>query len=66
MPRVTPLPRLLSFVQAETETGISRWTWRDLVARGAISAIRPPGLRRVYLAREDIEQALEKWKERAS
>ena len=56
--------RLLSFRDAERETGISYWTWRDLAARGAISVVRPPGLRRVYLERREIDLAIERWRER--
>ena len=55
---------LLSFRDAERETGVSYWTWRDLAARGAISTIRPPGVRRVYIERTELDAALDRWRER--
>ena len=64
MPRVTPLARLLSVQQIEREFGLSMWTVRDMIARGDLPAIRPPNLRRIFVAREDLERALEAWKER--
>ena len=64
-PKAGPHSRLLGLVTAEREYGISRWTWMDLIAKGAIPAIRPPGLRRVFLDRHDIETKLEEWKETA-
>ena len=59
------LPELVSFAEAEEETNVSRWTWRDWAARGLISVIRPPGTRRVYLDRADVIRTLESWKETA-
>ena len=66
------LPELLSYKMVEEETsrdgadGISRWTIRDWVAKGMVSAIRPPGTRRVYIDRQDLIRVLESWKETAS
>ena len=64
-PNAAAHSRLLDLATAEREFGISRWTWRDLIAKGAIPAIRPPGLRRLFLDRHDIEAKLEQWKETA-
>ena len=64
-PNAVAHSRLLGLATAEREYGISRWTWRDLIARGEIPAIRPPGLRRLFLDRHDIEAKLEQWKETA-
>ena len=64
-PKAAVHTRLLDLATAECEYGISRWTWRDLVANEAIPAVRPPGLRRVFLDRRDIEAKLEQWKKTA-
>lgn len=42
--------------------GISIWTLRDLIASGRIRAVHPPGVRRVWLDRRDIDKAIESWK----
>ena len=57
--------RLLDVVQIEAEYGLSRWTVRDLIAKGVLPAIRPPGLRRVFVERRDLEQAIAAWREKA-
>ncbi len=64
-PKAAAHSRLVGLATAEAEYGISKWTWRDLIARGHIAAIRPPGLRRVFLDRHDIEAKLQEWKETA-
>jgi excisionase family DNA binding protein len=57
--------RLLSLKEAEQYSGISIWTLRDLIATGDLPAVRPPGLRRVWVDRKDLDRAIERWKERA-
>lgn len=54
--------RLLSIADAAKELGISPWTLRDLIGAGQIRAVQPPGVRRIWLDRRDIEKALEAWK----
>jgi excisionase family DNA binding protein len=56
--------RLLSLKEAEQYSGISIWTLRDLIAAGDLPAVRPPGLRRVWVDRKDLDRAIERWKER--
>jgi excisionase family DNA binding protein len=56
--------RLLSLKEAEEYSGISIWTLRDLIASGDLPAVRPPGLRRVWVDRKDLDRAIESWKER--
>ncbi len=56
--------RLLSLKEAENYSGISIWTLRDLIAAGDLPAVRPPGLRRVWVDRKDLDRAIESWKER--
>ena len=41
--------RLLDLKTAETYSGISAWTLRDLIASGDLPAVRPPRLRRVWI-----------------
>lgn len=57
--------RLLDLKAAETYSGISAWTLRDLIASGELPAVRPPGLRRVWIDRADLDKAIADWKERA-
>ncbi len=59
------MPRLLTLQQAEADSGISIWTLRDLIAKGHLPAVRPPGLRRVWIERRALDQAIERWTERA-
>lgn len=54
--------RLLSITEAAVELGISSWTLRDLIAAGRIRAVQPPGVRRIWLDRRDIDKAIEAWK----
>lgn len=57
-----PTARLLSIRDAAAELGVSIWTLRDLIASGKLRAVQPPGVRRIYLDRKDIERAIEAWK----
>lgn len=54
--------RLLSIHEAAAELGVSVWTLRDLIGAGRIRSVQPPGVRRIWLDRRDIEKALEAWK----
>jgi hypothetical protein len=56
--------RLLDLKAAEAYSGISAWTLRDLIASGALPAVRPPHLRRVWIDRADLDRAIAEWKER--
>jgi excisionase family DNA binding protein len=55
--------RLLDLKGAEAYSGISAWTLRDLIASGHLVAVRPPGLRRVWIDRQDLDRAIAQWKE---
>lgn len=55
-------PRLLSIRAAAAELGVSSWTLRDLIASGKLRAVQPPGVRRIWLDRRDIDRAIEAWK----
>ena len=55
-------PRLLTLKQASTELGVSVWTLRDLIGSGKLRAVQPPGIRRIWLDRRDLERAIEAWK----
>lgn len=56
------LKRLLTITEAAAELGISPWTLRDLIGAGRIRAVQPPGVRRIWLDRRDIDKAIEAWK----
>jgi hypothetical protein len=56
--------RLLDLKSAETYSGISAWTLRDLIASGDLPAVRPPRLRRVWIDRADLDRAIGEWKVR--
>ena len=58
--------RLLDLKAAEAYSGISAWTLRDLIASGALPAVRPPRLRRVWIDRSDLDRAIADWKERGA
>lgn len=60
-PRPAP-PRLLSIRDAATELGVSPWTLRDLIASGNLRAVQPPGVRRIWVDRKDLDRAIEAWK----
>ena len=54
--------RLLSLKDAAKLSGISIWTLRDLIADGQLRAVQPPGIRRVWIDRRDLDKAIEAWK----
>ena len=53
--------KLLSIRQAEEETGLPAALIRDLVHRGELDAVVPPGIRRVFVRRDSLERALSAW-----
>ena len=55
-------PRLRGLKEAAAELGISVWTLRDLIGGGQIKAVQPPGVRRIWIDRRDIDRAIEAWK----
>ena len=57
-----PGAKLLSIPQAESEYGLPAALIRDLVARGDLTAVRPPNIRRVFLVRADLERKIEAWR----
>ena len=63
-PRRVASGRLLDLKEAESYSGISAWTLRDLIASGDLPAVRPPRLRRVWIDRADLDKAIAAWKER--
>lgn len=58
--------RLLDLKAAETYSGISAWTLRDLIASGDLPVVRPPRLRRIWIDRADLDRAIAGWKERGA
>lgn len=56
-----PGARLLSIRAVETETGLPAALVRDLIRRGELEAVQPPGVRRIFLRRESLERALSTW-----
>ncbi len=61
-----PAPkRLLSIQEAADYAGLSAWTVRDLVGDGRLASVRLPGVRRVYIKRDDLERLIEQSTERA-
>jgi hypothetical protein len=56
-----PNAKLLSIKQAEEETGLPSCLIRDLLRRGVLEAVQPPGVRRVFVRRESLEAAISAW-----
>jgi hypothetical protein len=57
-----PNARLLSIRQAEAEYGLPYAQLLDLIKRGALEAVQPPGVRRIFVVRADLEQKLQAWR----
>jgi hypothetical protein len=55
--------RLLDLRDVETQYGIPYGTSYDLVKRGVLRSVSIPGVRRIFVAREDLDRAIESWKE---
>ena len=56
-----PGAKLLSIHQAEQETGLPSALIRDLIRRGELEAVQPPGIRRVFVRRESLDRAIASW-----
>lgn len=54
--------RLLGLKDAAAELGLSVWTLRDLIGSGRLKAVQPPGVRRIFIDRRDLDRAIEAWK----
>jgi excisionase family DNA binding protein len=54
--------RLVTLQTAADELGISMWTLRDLVSSRNLKTVQPPGVRRIWIDRRDLDQAIESWK----
>ena len=57
-----PSARLVGLRQASAELGVPYGLLYRLVKSGALKAVQPPGVRRIYLDRRDLERAIELWK----
>ena len=57
-----PHARLLSIKQAEAEYGLPAALIRDLIHRGALAAVQPPNIRRVFVVRADLERKIDAWR----
>ena len=55
-------PRLVSLRAAAAEVGLSIWTIRDLIGAGKLPTVQPPGVRRIFIDRKDLDRAIEAWK----
>jgi len=61
--RARPYGARLDDLPAASEySGIPVSTLRGLIAAGVLPAVRPPGLRRYWVDRRDLDRALEMWK----
>lgn len=56
--------RLLSVQAASGYTGLPYTTILDAAHRGLLPVMRVPGSRRMWFDREDLDRAIETWKER--
>ena len=59
--KARPGAKLLSIRQAEEESGLPATLLRDLIRRGELEAVQPPGVRRVFVRRESLERAISAW-----
>ena len=57
-----PNAKLLTVAQAEREYGLPAALIRDLIHRGALAAVQPPNIRRVFVVRADLERRIEAWR----
>jgi len=58
--------RLLTLQIAAAEYGIPATSFRDLITRGVLPAVRIVGSRRIWLKREDIETLIARSTERSA
>ncbi len=71
VPIVQVPPRVLSLRDAARYLGMSQWTIRDMEHSSLLPRIRVPlpnngELRKLLFAREDLDQAVEAWKQKGS
>lgn len=59
-------PRLLNTEEAARYLGVGTGTVRSLVAKGTLSAIRPPAMRRLLFDIRDLDVLVESWKQASS
>ena len=57
-------PVLLRIRDTATMLSISERSVRQLVRSGDLPAIRPPGMRAIRIAREDVEKLIARWHNR--
>ena len=70
-PVVQTQPRLLDLHSTAFYLGLSEWTVRDLEHAGLLPRVRIPlanngELRKLLFDREDLDKAVERWKERTT
>jgi excisionase family DNA binding protein len=58
--------RLLSAGEAADYTGWPYSTLHDLTVKGELPAVRPPGSRKVWYDRADLDRAIAAWKSRVT
>lgn len=51
-------PRLVDVAAAARQLGVSVWTVRDLIERGALPRVELPGVRRVLVDVRDVERLI--------
>jgi excisionase family DNA binding protein len=59
---VKPRKRLIGLREIEAEYGVPYGTLYDLVKRGILRSVQLPGVRRIYIDRSDLEDAIQSWK----
>ncbi len=59
----TGRPRLLTARGAADYLGVPYSTLRDWTLRGHVAVVRPPDSRRWWFDRQDLDAAIERWKE---
>lgn len=58
-PNPRPAARLMSLRQAEAETGIPKDSLRRLIADRRLATVELPGIRRVWIDRQDLADLIE-------
>ena len=56
----------MSLREAEVESGIPKDSLRKLIAEGTLPAVELPGIRRVLIDRQDLNDLIEQSKRRAA
>ena len=57
-----PHGKLMTIKQAESEYGLPAALLRDLIHRGALAAVQPPNIRRVFVVRADLDRKIDAWR----